>query len=222
MNKHIAQKAHSNALVGCRVRVHHSDRYGQQLTDHTGVIRVVWSADSIGVDIDFLVNEGSRYGYFYFNTSELEVISNENKIEEGDTTMNTNLTNYKNVVDVQIIGDTGSRIFECANYDEILRPNDLCVIQTKRHGMALARVVHVKDHPDRDLYREVVTGIDTHEYDARVEQRKKALDLKAKMQERAKQLQDVMLYQALAKEDPEMAALLHEYVETERMVSREN
>lgn len=64
---------------------------------------------------------------------------------------------------------------------------------------------------DVALEREIVSIVDTAEYDARVAQRKLAADLKAKMQERAKKLQDVALYQMLAKDDPEMAALLSEY-----------
>jgi tRNA A37 N6-isopentenylltransferase MiaA len=41
--------------------------------------------------------------------------------------------------------------------------------------------------------------------------RAKAVELKAKMEARAKQLQDIALYQMLAKDDPDMAELLKEY-----------
>ena len=53
--------------------------------------------------------------------------------------------------------------------------------------------------------------MDVSEYDSRVQRRKQAAELKAKMQARAKQLQDLVLYQTLAKEDPEMAQLLQEF-----------
>lgn len=122
------------------------------------------------------------------------------------------LTNYLNVAEVQFLNDNGFRTIECANYDPLLAVDDLCVVMTKHHGMGLAQVVSIKDHTDADLFREVVTGLDTSAYDTRVEQRKKAAELKAKMQERAKQLQDVVLYQTLAKEDPEMAAMLQEFM----------
>jgi hypothetical protein len=48
-------------------------------------------------------------------------------------------------------------------------------------------------------------------FDYRVSVRKQAAELKAKMQERAKQLQDIALYQMLAKEDSEMMELLGQF-----------
>lgn len=41
--------------------------------------------------------------------------------------------------------------------------------------------------------------------------RNKAAELKAKMEARAKQLQDIALYKMLAENDPDMAELLNEY-----------
>jgi hypothetical protein len=61
------------------------------------------------------------------------------------------------------------------------------------------------------MSREVVCKIDTTDYKARVETRKKAAELKAKMQERAKKLQDIAIYKMLAEKDDEMAQLLADF-----------
>lgn len=123
------------------------------------------------------------------------------------------MNNYVNVAVIQFLKDsTPFRTYEYANYTADLAVGDLCVVMSAHHGMGLAEVVEIKDHASEDLYREIVTKVDTSGYDLRVERRKQAAELKAKMQERAKQLQDIVLYQTLAKEDPEMAAMLQEFM----------
>lgn len=60
MNQYVTKKAHTDALVGRRVQVMRPGNYGNKCLGLTGTIRVVWSTDSVGVDIDFLVNEASK------------------------------------------------------------------------------------------------------------------------------------------------------------------
>lgn len=208
--------AFTDLSVGKRVRVTGPGNYRGRCIGQIGTIRAVWSSSSIAVDLDFEVNQSSSYGCFYFKASDLEYINEEyNKTataeEKGENEMNK-LTNYLNVAVVQFLNDgTAFRTIECANYDGSLEVGDLCIVQTASHGMGLAEVVEIKDHPTQELRREVVTKVCTEAYDQRVEQRKKAAELKAKMQERAKKLQDIALYQMLAKDDPEMAQLLEEF-----------
>lgn len=217
MNRYTTKKAHSDALIGRRVQVISPGRYGNKCLGCFGTVRVVWNPESVGVDLDLEVNEGSKYGYFYFKTAELAIVDNKDKKaetaeeEKGENKMEK-MTNYVNVAEVQFLNDTGFRTIECANYDPLLAVGDLCVVMTKRHGMGLAQVEAIKERTDADLFREVVTGLDTSAYDDRVAKRQKAAELKVRMQERAQQLQDVVLYQTLAKEDPEMAAMLQEFM----------
>lgn len=130
--------------------------------------------------------------------------------EKGENEMNK-LTNYLNVAVVQFLNDNVAlRTIECANY-EALEVGDLCVVRTAKRGMDLAEVVELKDRLKEELCCEVVARVDTYYYDERVKQREKATELKTKMRERAKKLQDIALYQMLAKDDPEMAQLLEEF-----------
>lgn len=206
----------TDPLVGRRVRVTGQSYYGNRCIDKKGTVRAVYGPDNIAVDLDFVVNENSKNGYFYFKSSELEVIIQENiktatAEEKGEKTM-YKLTNYLNVAKVQFLNDdTPFRAIECANYTPDLAVSDLCVVQTAQHGMGLAEVVAIYDRPEKELRREIVDRVSTSDYDLRVEQRKQAAELKAKMQERAKQLQDIVLYQTLAKEDPEMAQMLQDF-----------
>ena len=123
------------------------------------------------------------------------------------------MSNYLNVAVVQFLhNDKAFATYEYANYETGLSAGDLVVVMSAHHGMGLAEVVEIKDHTDNELYREIVSRVDTFDFDNRVAQRKMAAELKAKMQERAKQLQDIVLYQTLAKEDPEMAKMLQDYM----------
>jgi hypothetical protein len=212
---HYAKAAHANNLVGRRVRVLQSCRYGAKCTGCYGTIQAAWGLDSIAVDLDFRVNKGSQYGYFYFKSSELEFIKENKEAEtakEGEEKMEK-LTKYANVAEVQFVEGYNPGTSKCANYDTALSVNDLCVVMTPCAGLALARVTAISEHTDAELFDEVVVRLDVSAYESRVEHRKKSAELKGKMQERAKQLQDVVLYQTLAKEDPEMAAMLKEYLD---------
>lgn len=200
--------------VGCRVRVRGPGYYRGKCTGQTGTIRAVWSSVNVAVELDFMVNENSARGYFYFNFSDLEMLDTENikpapAEEKGEITME--LTNYCNVAKVHFLDDPFKTI-ECANYDAGLSVRDLCVVQTAHHGMALAEVEDLMAEPtEKKLSREIVAKVDTFDYDNRVASRKLAAELRAKMQERAKKLQDIALYQMLAKEDSEMAQLLQQF-----------
>lgn len=207
------RREYSDALVGQRVEVIGPGHYGGKCMHQTGVIRAVWSKDSIGVDLDFMNNDGSSYGYFYFKLCELELINNKTADAEEKEKNMQKLTNYLNIATINFLDDpAGLKSIDCANYDPTLAEGDLCVVQTAHHGLGLAQVVKITEGTRNDIVREIVARVDTSAFDARIEQREKAAELKAKMQERAKQLQDIVLFQTLAKEDPEMAKMLQDYL----------
>lgn len=209
-------KAFTDSLVGRRVRVIGPGCYKGACDGQYGIIRAVWHSRNAAVDMDFMVNPNSQNGYYYFKPHELELIEEENTktatAAEKEESKMEKMSNYINVAVVQFLDDkTPFRTYEYANYTDGLMVGDLCVVMSAHHGMGLAEVVEIKDHASEDLCREIVAKVDVSEYDGRVQRRKQADELKAKMQARAKQLQDLVLYQTLAKEDPEMAQLLQEF-----------
>lgn len=200
-------------LEGKRVRIIENSTYHRgDLIGAAGTVRSCWGSAGIGVKLDFYTNDNSKYGYFYFKISELEFIDEPSTNTEKEQKQMQKITKYLNIAEIEFLNEqTAFRTFDYANFDPDLKEGDLCVVATARHGLALANVVSIKASADKALEREIVAKVDTKEYSNRVETRQKAAELKAKMQERAKALQDLVLYQTLAKEDPEMAQLLQDF-----------
>lgn len=201
---------------GSRVRVRRCKSYSRH--DYTGefgtVVRNAYgSYGKILVDLDGVTNPYSATGHFYFKPYELEVMyKHDNAISEDNNMQN--ITGYFNIVKIQYLDNATTSRHIYANFDSSLKEGDLCVVASAHHGLGLAKVVDVISDADPrnvQVSREIVTKVDTQDYDYRVAVRKDAAELKAKMQERAKQLQDIALYQMLAKDDPEMQELLDRY-----------
>lgn len=122
------------------------------------------------------------------------------------------ITNYLNIARVRFVNqrDSGGA-YQYANFEGDLGIDDICVVRTEENRFLVAEVVEIIDSNTVEMYREVVAKVDMENYDSRRKFRAKAAELKAKMETRAKQLQDIALYQMLAENDPDMAALLNEY-----------
>jgi hypothetical protein len=162
------------------------------------------------VNLDDEYNLRATGGRFYFKPSELSLVNDSASDIEEDNTMQ-NITNYVNITKMRFIDGNNSSTYDYANFDPELKEGDLCVVKSAHHGLGIAKVVEFVDQNDIQTQREIVAKVDTTAYDARVANRAKAAELKAKMKERAKQLQDIALYQMLAKDDADMMALLAEY-----------
>lgn len=203
--------AYTDGLVGFRVRVLYGPAQG-----HVGTVKACYdSKNSIAVQLDDATNFKSKYGYFYFRRTDLELVGENDEdtitTDKGGETMQT-ISNYVNIAVIRFLNDdVPFRNFEYANFDPTLKAGDLCVVKSAHHGLGLAEVEEIRAETGKELNREVVTKIDDSAYRYRVEQREQAALLKEKMQQRAKQLQDIVLYQTLAKDDPEMFELLKSY-----------
>lgn len=197
--------------IGTRVKIVRQPRNrSYDLIGREGTIISTY-ARNVAIEIDGVRNKSSSYGYFYFEPGDflyLDEFTDTNIMEENN--MNT-ITNYHNAVKIRFLDDHYDCKYIYANFDIGVEVGDLVVVKPAHHEMALARVVEVIDKNDFETNREVVVKVDTFMYDDRVANRSKAAELKTKMQERAKQLQDIALYQMLAKDDPAMMELLNEY-----------
>lgn len=209
-------KAYTTDAVGLRVRVIGPGYYHGKCDGQIGVIRALWSLGNIAVELENMKNPRSSRGYFYFKLSELELFDTEENNtatavaeEKGENEMQK-MNDYLNVAVIQFV-DGPRKTYEYANYEPDLAVGDLCVVMSAHHGLGLAYVEQIKERTDEDLCREIVAKVDCSCYETRAERRKQAAELKAKMKERAKQLQDIVLYQTLAREDAEMAQLLRDY-----------
>lgn len=195
---------------------YNSKKYLDIVTSAYGtVIRVDTFYERVHVMIDGHVNELSNNGSFRFKPHELEILDENNNVMEGDN-MST-ITNYLNAVKIQYVDNDKPSSYAYANFDTSLAVGDLCVIQSAHHGLGLAKVTEIIDKNDVELAREVVAKVDLTEFTERVNIRNQAAQLKAMMEYRAKQLQDIALYQMLAEKDSEMQDLLNRYQSMPKM-----
>lgn len=209
-----ASEIYTSFTKGTRVLVRRCTSYKKY--DYEGKIgTVVTNAygtyGKVLVKLDGETNPYSCTGNFYFKPHELTVISDQDNDILEENNMENFVVNYLNIAKIQYIDNDMPSRWDYANFEPTLKKGDLCVVKSLNHGLGLARVVDIVEQNDIRTNREIVARVDTQDYDFRVASRKDAAELKAKMQERAKQLQDIMLYQMLAKEDPDMQELLNRY-----------
>lgn len=195
----------SNRQLSCR-----SEKYADIVDGAKGIVTGInMMYGKVAVRLKDAVNDLSASGDFFFKPHELEILDeHDNVVEENNM---PKITNYLNTVKVKYAGNTNPCTFSYANFDPNLAVNDVCIVKEANTPFRVATVVEINDVNDNELFNEVVAKVDMTDYDFRVSNRIKAAKLKAKMEERAKQLQDVALYQMLANDDPDMMKLLKEY-----------
>lgn len=193
-------------VVGDRVEILKS-KYSKVRPGAAGTITNVYSPGSIRVRIDGIENTVSKYGDFYFDHKHLKNINTESN-NEGRTTIMTG--NYR-VANVQFIeGNNLELKYRYACYDPSIVEGDICVVKSAHHGLGIAKVAYFVDTTE-ELTREIVCKCDFSDYNKRVENRKRMAELKDLMNARAKQLQDIALFQMLSEKDSDMASMLAEY-----------
>ena len=121
-----------------------------------------------------------------------------------------------NIVGVRIMnGDESfSEAYNFKCYDAV-SVDDMVVVDT-RYGFKLGKVAYITNKlPDnmngKKVLKEVVTRVDLQAYNERKEKRERAETLKAKMDARVKELQEVAVFEMLAEKDDDLKALLEEY-----------
>ena len=101
-------------------------------------------------------------------------------------------------------------MFKC--YDAV-RIGDLVVVDT-RLGFNVATVTEIepehRNYPIGDL-REVVQVVDMAPFNERKAKAEKLKELKKKMDQKVKELQDLAVYEMLAEKDPDLREMLNEF-----------
>ena len=207
---------HEKFKTGTRVLV--TKCFSSKKSDYTGrvgtVRRNAYAAyGKILVDLDGIHNPYGATGSFYFKPYELAVVTIEEILDNDileDNKMEK-IINYVNLAKVRRASEQGNYTCTCANFDPTLKAGDFCVVKMTNNDMYVAVVDEIIEKTDAEVTREIVAKVDTEAYDRRVAARKEAAELKAQMEARAKQLQDIALYQMLAKDDSEMQELLNRF-----------
>lgn len=204
--------------LGDKVRITSCAEYDGKFYQMNGlVVRVLFGSEDyqIGVCFENITNSRSQYGCFWFPAKHLSKNTSYNPCRKPDFKSNKEVSlmpGYKPVLISFLNGTNKNRTYTYACYDEV-KKDDLVAVMTGHHGKTLACVVDPDPtDPEPVQYgREVIAVIDTSAYDARQANARKAAELRAQMDKRVRELQQVNLYEMMAARDPEMKAMLDEF-----------
>lgn len=169
--------------------------YGKILTFKPSSLRLAISASDSGI-----------YNYEHNN------IKGENNMLMGNYT----------VCKVKFIeGTNANKEYHYALYDDNICIDDYVVVKSANHGMGIARVTDIV--PDGNVTqamrdycnegREVISKFDMGAYEQRVEKRKIAKQLKADMNKKMKEMQELAMFEMMAEKNPELKEMLDKYKE---------
>lgn len=188
--------------------VNNLNDYNGKFTDEQGVVKKTYVRKNecfYGVKLDNHSNIQSEFGLYWFSVKS---IKSEYKEREE-------IPMFKNYTTVEVAFlDNPATTYPYALYGTDVCVNDIVVVNTGHHGLALAKVVFFPNEEDKrevQFGREVVCRVDTSKYDARVEARKRVAELKREMEKRMREAQELALYEMLAEKDPTLKGMLDEY-----------
>ena len=140
-----------------------------------------------------IIQAAVEHGYTFFDTAEV-YISDDGSDEHNEDLVGT---------------------YRYALYDSGIQPEDIVVVQTGHHGLAVARVVSTDGEPNGPVShgREIVCKVDMSAYEGRKARAAQLVELKARMDSKVQQLQKAAVYEMLAEKDPELATMLQTYKE---------
>lgn len=193
----------NDAIIGVRVQIKSRSHYHGRFAGELGEIVRIYEGN-VAVRIDGISNIRSKYGVFWFSEKEIEIIESEEISMNGD---------YVTAKVAFLNGTNTNKTYNYALYDSDIRPEDLVVVQTGHHGLAVARVVSTDGEPNGPVShgREIVCKVDTTAFEERKARAAQLVELKARMDQKVQQLQKAAVYEMLAEKDPELAAMLQAY-----------
>lgn len=190
--------------VGMRVTVGRDSTHSGRFCSELGVIERIYETNGfVGVRLDGRVNEASRYGVFWFAPDDIATDEMEEYVMFG---------NYQRAEISFLDGENTKRVYHYALFDGAAAVGDMVVVSTGHHGLALAKIVAISNDDLKLITcgREVVARVDTAVYSARKAKEAQLAQLKKKMDQRARTIQERAFYEALADKDPEMKKMLDE------------
>ena len=148
------------------------------------------------------------------------LISSENNNTKGENNMLMG-NNYKVATVKFVEGNNTEREYHYALYDDDIYGGNHVVVKSANHGMGIAVVTYVFEDDEitqqmRDYCnegREIVAKFDMGAYNHRVANRKKAKQLKAEMNKKMKEMQELAMFEMMAEKNPELKEMLDTYKE---------
>ena len=184
--------------IGDKVTTHDGRKYGRIIEEWYGVIDEC-------IKVEFIAQDGLSYIY---RADELE------RIIEEDNVM-AKLTGYKQVAAIK----QGCSTYYYAIFDDGRKyyPGDSVIVSGAASGMVqkIEEIVDPEEAASRmgnkSITAEVIAYVDTSAYEERVAKRKEATELKKKMDQVIKQMDESNKYEMYAERNPELKDMLETY-----------
>ena len=140
------------------------------------------------------------------------LIRNQNLKSKGENTMAVK-GNYRVALVKFVQGSNTYKDYAFALFDDDVNENDfvLCDTSMGYNVAKVTKIVSQDEYSGCTVTKEIVCKIDFTAFENRKELRKQKENLKKQMDKMVKDNQELFLYQALAEQNPEMAALLAAY-----------
>ncbi len=157
----------------------------------------------------FLVQFSDGVSRWYTDVS----LSLANKTNEKENNV-MELKNYKSVVGVNFTSGTNTTkeyFFAC--YENDIAVGDIVLCDTV-NGISVAKVVVIHEtNPNEKvkITKEIICKVDINAFIKRKETRKRAIELKERMNKRIKELQDITMFEMMAKTDETLSKMLEEF-----------
>ena len=184
--------------IGDRVTTHDGKKYGRIIEEWYGVIDEC-------IKVEFIAQDGLSYIY---RADELA------RIIEEDNVM-VKLTGYKQVAAIK----QGYSTYYYAIYDDGRKyyPGDKVLVSGVASGVVhtISEIIDA-DEADRrmgnkSITAEVIAYVDTTAYEERVAKRKEATELRKKMDQVIKEMDESNKYEIYAERNPELKEMLETY-----------
>jgi hypothetical protein len=181
--------------------------------------------NALGVTFNDFDNPSSQYNCFWIGINLLVTFCEQGilKYKENSFVINNNeeeiiMEDFKVVKISFCEGSNTSSVYPYALIDDMeLTVGDLVVVKPAHHPITLARVVGFENEPSaNDVHfasqgREIINKVDTSAYEQRIKNRKRKAELKREMDKLVSENKELVLYAAVAENNPKMAELLNEY-----------
>lgn len=121
--------------------------------------------------------------------------------------------NYRIAIVNFLKGSNTTKGYSFALFDSSIMVDDIVLCDTSV-GYQVAKVIDIVEQLDyngADVTREIICKVDFSNFQKRIEERKRKVELKAKMDAMVKDDKELMLYQMLAEKNPVMKEMLDEY-----------
>lgn len=121
--------------------------------------------------------------------------------------------NYRIAIVNFLKGSNTTKGYSFALFDWSIMVDDIVLCDTSV-GYQVAKVIDIVEQLDyngADVTKEIICKVDFTNFQKRIEERKRKVELKAKMDAMVKDDKELMLYQMLAEKNPVMKEMLDEY-----------